>query len=307
MKPFQHIGLLALTMTLTFAGEACNICGCSITSGAFNGIMPQFSKNIAGLRFSSQTYTHPNTDLNMNGNSRVLVDRYKLADFWFRYYPSKRVQTFFYLPYKINERLETERSTLVGGVGDISLSAYYTIVNTGDSLDRDIKVTWLTGGGVKLPTGKYQQRDDTKTILPVGIQVGTGAYSLLLSQNLSARRNALGINSQINYTINGKNELDYKLGNSFSGTLSFFYWKNFRNAKLLPNIGLTVEHFAKDKQYNLLLENSGSKNYVANIGLDVYMKQWIISVIYQKAFYQELSNSQPLGKYRLLMSIGHLF
>jgi hypothetical protein len=301
------VTLFSLLVLSSIPVNACDICGCGVSSGPFTGILPQFSRNVIGMRMSSQKYTHPNTELNMNGTSRVLEDQYHTAELWLRYYPAPRWQTFVFLPYKFNQRIESERTSNLSGIGDLYVTAYYTMVNTADSVKKRIKVNWLLGGGLKLPTGKYQQRDINKTMLPIGFQAGTGAYSLLLSSNLSVRRQAFGLNSQVNYTINGTNELDYRIGNGFSGTLSAFYWKNYKNIKLLPNVGVIAEKTSKDAQYGLLKETSGSRSLIASTGLEIYTGQWLISFNYQRSIYQELQAAQPSNVYKVMLGCGRFF
>lgn len=286
---------------------ACDICGCSVFSGPFNGILPQFTKNLVGIRTSTQKFTHPNTELNYNGNSRVLEDRYYTSELWFRYYPTKKLQTFLFIPFKYNQRIETEKNNSLYGIGDIYASALYPLFKSSDSSKSLTNYNWLLGGGIKLPTGKYQQRDANKTMLPVGFQTGNGAYSFLASSNFTVRKAALGLNTQINYTVNGTNELDYKFGNAFSGIVTAFYWKKMNRISLLPSIGILYEKSDKDIQYKIEKMNTGNDALSTNIGIEMYAGQWLISAYYQKSLYQKLYASQPESAYKFQCGIGHYF
>lgn len=287
--------------------NACDICGCSVFSGPFYGILPQFTKNLVGFRTSTQKFTHPNTELNYNGNSRVIEDSYYTSELWFRYYPTKKLQTFLFIPFKYNQRIETEKNNSLYGIGDIYASALYPLFKSSDSSKSLTNYNWLIGGGIKLPTGKYQQRDANKTMLPVGFQAGNGAYSFLASSNFTIRKAALGLNTQINYTINGTNELDYKFGNAFSGIATAFYWKKMNRISLLPSIGILYEKSDKDIQYSMEKANTGNHAISTNLGMEVYAGQWLFSAFMQKSLYQKLYASQPSNVYRFQVGIGHYF
>src|SRR6185436_19668942 len=100
---------------------------------------------------------------------------------WGRFYPTKRLVIFAFIPLSQNVRQETNTTVRIQSIGDISAQANYMILNTGDSLSRSWKQTWMAGAGIKLPTGKYQQRDADRTMLPLPFQIGTGAYSFKLN------------------------------------------------------------------------------------------------------------------------------
>jgi hypothetical protein len=65
----KRLFLLAF-IAFSLQGYACDICGCSGSTN-YLGILPLVQQNLAGFRFQYTGFTHPNTDENFNGQSRV--------------------------------------------------------------------------------------------------------------------------------------------------------------------------------------------------------------------------------------------
>lgn len=305
MKFFKYVTVIAV-LTFSFPSKACDICGCS-TGGSYLGILPQFQRNLAGLRFQYRNFMHPNTELNMNGESQVLEDRFYTTEAWMRFYPSDRIQLFIHVPYTLNQRFETMRTTTIEGIGDIRLTANYSLINTGDSILRNWKNLLLIGGGIKLPTGKYQQRDETRLMLPASFQVGTGAYSLLFNVIHTLRYKSWGINTTLQYSMNGRNEISYDYGDQYSAAFSLFYWKGTRSGSFLPNAGISYEYSNKDYQYDVIKPYSGGSVTLFNAGLDIYLNRFLINTFVQVPVSHNIPSSQPAGQLRLGGGISFFF
>ena len=176
--------------------------GCP-SGGGYMGIVPQFSKNFIGLRYRMRSFS-TNNALHGTGLS-ASKHVFQTAELWGRFYPSKRIQAFVFLPYQLNSETVDNVTSRIENIGDISFIFNYNLINTGDSLDRDWKHNLLLGIGAKLPTGRYQQRDSEKQMYTVAFQAGTGAYSAILSSIYTLRYRKIGINSNFIYYYNGKN------------------------------------------------------------------------------------------------------
>ena len=296
--------MLFVWIILPLSSKACDVCGC-IAGGSYNGILPQYQTNFMGYRIQYNSFMHPNTDLNKNYGNAVLEDQYKSQELWFRYFPQKRVQLFFSVPYKINSRIDTKTKNTIQGIGDLSVQADYILFNNGDSANLKWKNRIFVGAGIRLPTGKYQQRDINKVMMPAVFQVGSGAYSYSLHLLHTIRYKAVGINTNIQYAYNTKNELEFDYGNQFATTVSFFYWKKAKNFSILPNIGMSYETSQKNSEYGIIDNNSGGQTMLANIGLDMYFKKMGLNVFVQKPVYQNIGVSQPSNNIRV--GLGLLF
>ncbi len=285
----------------------CDICGCA-SGGTFSGIYPQFESNIIGLQYNQQRLTHPFTPLNFNGDSRVLRDDYHQYTLWGRFFVKPRVQVLAFLPVSQNIRRETERNTSIDGISDLTLMANYTVINTGDSLYPRVKQALLLGGGVQLPIGKYQQRDENMLILPPNFQVGTGAFSYILHANYTVRYGQLGINMDYQYRINDENERTYRFGNSHALVSNLFYkFKAGKNAALLPSAGISYEHYARDTEFGREKETTGGDFLFANLGVDYVVKRYFLRAFVQQPLSQNLPMAQPSTGPRFGVSVSLVF
>jgi hypothetical protein len=316
----KHFLISALLLASAHLTHACDICGCG-SGGSFMGMIPQFGYDQIGVRSGCRLFHHPNTALNMNGESRVLRDENLSFDLSYRKFSGRRWQFAFTLPYKIHTRLETLRTTQIQGIGDIQTAALFTLVNTSDSMEYKFKQILTVGGGVKLPTGKYMQRDETKVMLPALFQIGTGSIDYLAQAYYVIRYRNWGFNANGQYMLRGENELSYKYGNFAQLTGSVFFKKDFSREKkdpqapayttgkmkttsLLPTIGYTYEHADVDYQYNLKKENTGGTQYLVHLGTDVYLGKVSVSLYYQHAIFNNIPQAQPENKDRYGIAIS---
>ncbi len=279
---------------LVFSNQlwACDVCGCAAGTN-YMGVLPQFSKNLFGFRYQYSNSLHPSTNFNTNDlDSRVLQDQFYTTEAWLRYYPAERWQLFAFVPYSVHKRIETERTTTIQGLGDIRLNLNYTLIDT-DSSSSKWKNLLLVGGGVNLPTGKYQQRDDTRLMLPAAFQVGRGAFSYNLNAIHTLRYNAWGLNTNLQYIFRGQNELSYDWGDRFSGATSLFYWGQAKSFSYLPSAGVAVNYFEQDYQYDELKPYTGGTLVSMQFGLDIYINRWLINTFVQVPLSQDIPSQQP--------------
>lgn len=296
----------ALFLLSIINSNACDVCGCS-SGASYMGILPQFSKNVIGLRYRYRVFEHNNTAASATTTGMALEDRFHTVDLWSRLYLGKRWMLFGFLPYSYYERKETDATEKIQSIGDISAQLNYMILNTGDSTEKKVRQTWMIGAGVKLPTGKYQQRDRNKNMFPLPFQIGSGAYTLRLNTIYTIRVKGFGWNNDIAYNYNLENELEYKLGNQFTWASTIFYWKKWMNISVLPNAGIFFEQMSKDQQYGYNKTTTGGKALFFTLGTDVYYKNIILGGTVQVVGPQNTGIDQPMSKWRLMMQCSYLF
>ena len=109
-------------------------------------------------------------------------------------------------------------STSSSGIGDISLTALYSLAMFGDQ-----KV--LFNGGVRVPTGSIEAMDVTpasapnETLLPYPMQLGSGTVDLMPGLTYLGQVSDWSWGGQGRAVIRvGENDQDYKLGNRLEGT-----------------------------------------------------------------------------------------
>lgn len=304
----MKVALSLLFISIIKMSYACDICGGAINGNSISGMMPMFNKNLVGLRSSYQAFNHPKTILNQFGDKEVLRDVYLSEDVWLRYYLHPKIQAFVNLPIRQNIRKLSDETQRISGIGDISMQINYSLFNNSDSNTNKTVLMWWLGGGIKLPNGKYQQRNAEKTMYPIGFQVGTGAYAYLINNQISVRQNRIGLNWQTNLILNTTNELDYKLGNMYQTGLQAFYWHTISpKFKLLPQIGLQYIHFEKDKSYNITKLHSGGERINSTIGVDAYIKMCMISAQIHQPIFETRSESMPITKAFYQFNLGYFF
>jgi hypothetical protein len=286
--------------------KACDICGSGIAGSNINGIIPQLNKNVFGLRFSHNSFEHPNTPDNYVGSNRVLKDRYLNFDAWFRYYPSKRIQTVYILPFKSITRKQSDFNNTINGLGDASIMVNYAVLKLNDSGTQ--KFMWWIGTGTKIPTGKFQQRNSDKTMYPIGLQTGNGAYAMYLNNQITYKKNKLILNTVSQYMINAKNELDYQMGNVLSCNLQVLYQiRTGCDSYVLPHFSIEYVRSGKDISYGMINTQSGSKTGSVNVGIDWFGNSFFGSFTIKRPQQFNTYYSQPLQQINGNVNIGYIF
>ncbi|MCA1763612.1 MAG: hypothetical protein ABR574_00935 [Cryomorphaceae bacterium] len=299
--------IIFFAATVAFSDAlACDMCGCAM-GGNYTGIYPQFTQNLIGITYQNRDFKHPFTSLNFNGESRVLSDNFDSYELWGRFYLSPRIQVLAFLPYRVHSRKESLRTTRISGIGDMAAMVNYTVFNTADTTRIKLKHSLLAGVGVKLPTGKYQQRDDSGSSLPAQFQVGNGAYALTGNLNYTLRYRNWGAQFDFNYRYNTINEWQYRFGNQVALNANVFYMWVQNSLVILPSMGISFEHYQKDEEYGVVKPETGGEIALLNAGADVYFKQFFARANIQKPIEQNLPFAQPNAGVRMNFSVGVSF
>ena len=287
MKEILLILFIAGMMVVRYDAAACDVCGCSL-GGGYYGILPQFNKNFVGLRWSqAKFYAY------MNHRSEYLQeehsnDTYNKVELWGRFYIGKRLQIFAFVPYSYNTMRGTEQNVTASGLADITLSANYLLINTGDST-RMFKHTLSAGAGIKLPTGENNLTDHGELVHP-NFQMGTGSTDFLLSAIYTVRYGKLGSNVETGYKINTANADEYRFGNQFHASYQFFYWQNVKSITLLPNAGLYYEQADNHKDGRAIQTNTGGSALLVSAGMETYVSRFTIGFNYKHPLTQKYNS-----------------
>jgi hypothetical protein len=286
--------------------QACDICGCGI-AGNYMGILPQFNRNFGGIRYKDRSFLHQNTPLSISGNNQITEDHFRTAELWARIFPGKRWQYMFFAPISVHERVGTEYTERIHGIGDLALNAHYFLMNTGDSILNKTKITWLLGGGVQLPTGKYQQRSRNMSMFPQAFQIGRGAWAFSGQTIFMLRRKKWGMNTDLSYRYLLRNELDYQFGPQTIAALNFFHWAEVKETSLLTNIGLIHERFGFDKEHGFRKAHTGGDATLMSAGMDIYLKRFVIGGHYFHPLVQNTPKAIPHNKGRWMLQCTMFF
>jgi len=282
--------------------NACDICGCGV-GGSGLGILPQFNRNFVGLRYKNMTFQHQETPLSYIHESKVIKDQFQTAEIWARIYANKRWQFMFFAPFSYHQRIESQTTENIHGIGDISAIAYYLPINTSDSIFQKTKITWMVGGGIQLPTGKYQQRNRNLSMYPAAFQIGSGAWTMNASSILIYRINNWGINNELSYRYFLENEILYQFGAATNISLSVFRQVKIKNHSFIFSTGLNYEKFEQDKAYGIKKEVTGGQNALSASSIDFYFNNWMIGVNYQTPIWNKLPSEMPFNNQRIAFQL----
>lgn len=283
---------------------ACDACGCAAGAN-FLGILPQVEKNLIGYRFVYNYFPAP-AAVNTEVPGAFLEDTYRQHDLWLRLYPAERWQLFFNLPYKVNTRVWNDRSVTLQGLGDISAMAHYLMIQP-DSGATGWQHFLRMGPMIKMPTGKYQQRDGQLAMLPAMMQTGNGAWGFGANAVYTVRNRNWGANLALQGNWNTANELKYQLGSQYSGALTLFYSKDVKRWNFMPQLGLMMEYFDVDQGAFGPEVATGATRINGQVGVDAYVGRMMFSAFGVVPLSQDVPPSQPLFQFRVGGSVNWFF
>jgi hypothetical protein len=300
----QYYFFLAITFIACQSNQtlACNTCGCGVSNYHY-GILPQYQRNFVGLRYRYRSF-----DSRLDGSHRApySYETFQSTELWGRFYPSERVQLFAFIPYNFNARKEGEVTTVLRGPGDAVISVNYNILNTYDSSTSNWKHNILVGGGIKLPTGKFDAMHDGATINQ-NFQLGTGSVDFLLNLIYTLRYKGAGLNAEFTYNYNTTNRDEYRFGNTTRAGLMAFFVPITGAVTIMPNVGASVETFKDNSQFDQPFPDSGGWALLYNVGVEVYVKRFAFGVLYNHPGRQRLFNGQVTANDRISAHLTFMF
>ena len=180
---------------------------------------------------------------NRNGNSDVATDvvldsfmvaplrmDMKMHMFSVMYGVNDKLTFMGMLPYKILSmdhvnRMGVNFTTKSEGIGDAKLTGLYTLYHEGNK-------KFLLNGGISIPTGGVDKRDDMPTgsnqKLPYPMQLGSGTYDVLPSVTYTDYFGLWSVGTQLNMVVHlGDNDRNYRLGDSYN--LTFWGGRKINN------------------------------------------------------------------------------
>lgn len=308
-----------LFIVLAFLGlvnmrlQACDICGCGAGS-YYIGILPEFNSKIVGLRYrSSNLLTH----LGPSGNRTYLTtdEQYQTTEVWAGWTIKEKFRLMAFLPVGYNSK-SNETSGLISksGLSDASLQGFYRLIRKSKTIEGEksnkllIHDLWV-GGGVKLPTGKYNPADKSNTSSTTNLfQLGTGSLDFIMSAMYDIRLQDLGLNINSSYKINTTNQYDYYYGNRFSSTAQLYYKFRIKNKFMIaPNAGISYENSAKDFDGGYSNRNTGGTALFSSLGAELTYKKIALGGNWQPVINQNLGEGAVETGNRAMLHLSIVF
>jgi hypothetical protein len=300
--------IIILTIVLAqFSARACDICGCGVGNN-YIGILPDFSKHIFGLRMRTNSML---THVGVGGSSSYLttLENYRTLEAWAGWNISDNFRLIASLPYSFNEKLNQGTVRRKSGLGDASLLAYYQLINNKKSLNSKLLVQSLwVGGGLKLPTGKYNPLDKSSANTTANLfQLGTGSIDFSANAMYDIRLNDAGLNASAAYKINTTNKEDYRYGNKLSLMAQAYYKFRILNAfTVAPNLGMGYEKGRPDSDRGLTADISGGQLTMGTAGAELTWKSISAGFNYQTPLQQNLAMGIVKARDRAMVHVSFM-
>lgn len=283
---------------------ACDICGGGL-GNTYTGLLPNFNKRFVGIRYH---FNQVSTQLDIDGNVTALSnkEKYHTAEIWSAWKIGSRWRIMAIVPYSSIQRYNygTSQNTQKEGVGDITLSGYFNLVETAQTVSQSL---WI-GLGANLPTGKYNKEDISSGNSPNIYQLGTGSLDIIPSINYDIRFQDIGLNTNVSYKLNTVNNEQYRYGNKLSMNSAIYYNINLSNQiNIRPNVGVQHEIQQKDHTMSYKLDETGGNNTNILLGIESSIKNIAFGVTYQSPIHQHINQGRTELKHKFLVHLSYTF
>jgi len=278
--------------------DDCDACGCSASGGSM-GFASVLNANFAGVRYFNQQYK---TNDGLYSNSPWYVENFNTIQAWGRIPVGNRVQISALIPYHFHNRETATGMQDISGIGDITVLGMYTLYQTHKD-STIVSHTLQLGGGFKAPTGKFNEAS-AGSVNP-SYQVGTGSWDYLLATEYTIRRKQFGLNTMLNYVFKTENQKEYRFGNQFnySGTFYYLYEKN--SLSIAPQVGLAGEVYQSNYQHGLKLEDTSGDVLFSKFGIEIGKERFSLGVNYLAPVNQNLSAGNVVANYRWSINLNY--
>lgn len=299
MNGFQNTNIyqICLIVVLCFFSTtrifACDLCGCSTSSGSSSfGTLDNLS--FIGVRYIYQDFESKN---GIFSNSPKSTEKFNTYQIWSRVPLSKSIYINAVVPYQDLNRMFDDRIEHLKGLGDITLIGWYEMQFYKKKSSKNNEVDFNEvreqsghrlnlGLGFKLPTGEFEEQL-TDRINP-GFQLGTGSLDGIFSIMHTYSKNKFGINTLATYYLKSKNKNQYRFGNQFSIASNIFYNLPLKNSAFNPFLGVSLDVYNSIEQYDEILPDTNGTIFNGSLGSEYMTGKFLIGANYTLPLSQNL-------------------
>jgi hypothetical protein len=299
----KHIGWLLpvmLVQALTSFGQSCCNAG-GLSSCGSTGLLTSLRNNAVGLRLMAVPFE------TSSSNEDDYKDHFFVAELTARLQVGQRIHLGFQQPYRWNWRQQPGADESLHGLADTRLTGSFTVLDN-RQLSRNSLVYWELGAGLKLPTGKYDQRIYSRD-LPGNLNLGMGNLGYLLQSTLVFFHQKIGLAQTTSLQLNGKSRDDYQFGNQVATSLLLFREFAFgEKTKITPLAGAVTEWFDKNHTATSNVAfGSGGYGWLAMLGLNARFGQMQAGLSVSEPFYQDYAKGEIVAKTRYTLELTRFF
>lgn len=278
--------------------DDCDTCGCSASGGSM-GFASMLNSNFVGIRYFNQSYK--STD-GLYSNSSWYNENYNTMQIWTRIPVVKRVQITGLFPYHFHNREAAGGKQNINGIGDITVLAMYQLYQTHKD-STSVVHTLQAGGGVKIPTGKFDQANNGS--FNPSYQVGTGSWDYLLATEYVVRRKQFGLNTMLNYVIKSENDKKYRFGNQFNYAGTFFYLHENDGFSFAPQLGFAGEVYEENYQLDQKVNDTAGDIFLGKIGFEMAKNKFSVGANLMLPINQNLNGGNLEAHYRWSLNLNY--
>ncbi|MBP9069478.1 MAG: hypothetical protein KBG47_08220 [Bacteroidia bacterium] len=318
MRKFLLILLPFLSINTALA---CDICGC------FMGVVPY--DNQSSIAFMHR-YRVFNGYRNYQSHSRyfpagaykathggghdtLLTKNYSSADYESfkvfelrtKYFIHPRIELNVFASVVNNKSKADSVKLSYTGLGDPHFFVGYHIIRP--KPEADLRMRWIVGAGVKLPSGNYYAKDENDMRLPFLMQPGTGSVDYFFYTTYMIAYKMVGLSTTTNYKLNGKNFYKEQIGNSFTNFASLFFRYKKKNWMFMASINSYYERTSGLYIHNVLQTGTEMNELMCGLGMDVYYKNIGLSIGAQRTVHQHNQSGELRSVGRFLVSLSYNF
>ena len=192
-------------------------------------------------------------------------------------------------------------------LGDVQVGANYKFYDNRDSTFHFHKHLSYIGSSIKLPTGKYQIRDQSKQLIPLNQQPGNGAYGISIFTFYAYKNPYFGVNVNSKVTFFTENELQYQNGSQYTFSFGIFKPIKVKKTLIIPQFAFNFEYLNKDTEFKEELTPTGNQFKILNTQIEILYEKMIFMAGYHVILKQNNSlNNQKMSN-RLNLGLGWIF
>jgi len=279
--------------------DFCDACGCSANGGSM-GFSSMLNNNFIGVRYVNQSYT---TKEGVFNDSPWIKENFNTIQIWSRIPITKRIQLTALLPYHNNNRELAAGKERISGLGDFTVMAMYGLIQPKMDSTSNYSHKLQLGGGIKVPTGKYNVANNG-TLNP-SFQLGTGSWDYLLVTEYVVKRKDVGLNTALSYTFKTENKKLYQFGNQFNYGTTLFYLLDLEAVKLVPQVGISGEIYASNRQVKQEVLGTKGDILFSKVGFEIGRDKLSLGFNLMNPIHQNLTDGNVRANYRWSLNFNY--
>ncbi len=246
---------------------------------------------------------------------KEVFETYQTYELRGSFYFKRKWKTTFILPAVNNtQNVAGIERFQVNGFGDpIIIESFQLYTTEKDTCDQFFFQRLNIGIGFKTPLGKINLQYENGTP-NLDLQPGTGSWDLISFLSYTLKWKTIGVESNVSFKVNGKNQTNYQYGNTLNGTVNLFADKKGKALTTRFFTTAYIENAFLDKTHDLSTDiafehnNTGGNALFAGGGIKFFWNNFILFGEYQKTIYNNLNGfTQLINRNRVNLGLAYNF